>query len=62
MTIKVLEYVKINTVNLLYLIFDKVNGYFEEFNRNRYLTLVPTNENKGKKIKNIKNFGVKSEI
>ena len=49
MTIKVLEYVKINTVNLLYLIFDKVNGYFEEFNRNRYLTLVPTNKNKEKK-------------
>ena len=25
---------------------NKVNGYFEEMNGNKYLTLVPTNENK----------------
>ena len=25
---------------------NKVNGYFEEINGNKYLTLVPTNENK----------------
>ena len=38
------KYVKINSVNPLYLIFSKVNGYFEEINKNRYLMLVPTNE------------------
>ena len=37
---------KINSVNLLYLIFNKVNGYFEETNGNKYLTLVSTNESK----------------
>ena len=42
------KYVKINSVNLLYLIINKVNGYFEEFNGNKYLTLVPTNETKEK--------------
>ena len=42
--IKDLKYVKINSVNLLYLIFNKVNGYFEETNENNNLMLVPTNE------------------
>ena len=28
--------------------FNKMNGYFEEFNENQYLTLVPTNESKEK--------------
>ena len=46
MTIKDSKYMKINSVNPLYLIFSKVNGYFEEINKNKYLTLVPTNENK----------------
>ena len=45
-TIKDLECVKINSVNPLYLIINKVNGYFEEINGNKYLTLVPTNESK----------------
>ena len=45
-TIKDSKYVKINSVNPLYLIFSKVNGYFEEINKNKYLTLVPTNESK----------------
>ena len=48
MTIKDSRYIKINSVNPLYLIFSKVNGYFEEINGNKYLTLVPTNENKEK--------------
>ena len=61
MTIKDLKYVKINNVNPLYLIFSKVNGYFEENNGNKYLTPVPTNETK-EKLKNMKNFRVKSEI
>ena len=59
--IKDSKYVKIYSVNPLYLIFNKVNGYFEEINGNKYLTLVPTNENKVK-TKNMKNFVVKSEI
>ena len=50
----------IYSVNPLYLIFGDVNGYFEEINGNKYPTLVPTNENKGK-IKSMKKYGVKSE-
>ena len=46
--IKDSKYIKINSVNPLYLIFSKVNGYFEEINGNKYLTLVPTNESKEK--------------
>ena len=48
MTIKDLKYVKINSVNPLYPIFSKVNGDSEEINKNKYLTLVPTNESKEK--------------
>ena len=47
-TIKDSKYIKINSVNPLYLIFNKVNGYFEQINGNKYLTLVPTSENKAK--------------
>ena len=46
--IKDLRYAKINSVNSLYLIFCKVNGYFEDINKSKYLTLVPTNESKEK--------------
>ena len=52
----------INCVNPLCLIFHKVNGYFEEINGNKYLTLVFTNESKENVKKNMKNCGVKSEI
>ena len=45
-TIKDLKYVKINSVNTLYLIFGIVNGYFEEINGNDYFLLVPTYESK----------------
>ena len=48
MTIKDSKYVKINSVNPLYLIFSEVNGYFEEINKNEYSTLVSTNESKEK--------------
>ena len=44
-TIKNLSYVSINSVNPLYLINNKVNGYIEECNRNKYLTLVFNYEN-----------------
>ena len=63
--IKDSKYIKVNSVNPLYLIFTKVNGYFEEINGNKYLRLVPTNGSKKKKklkIKNMKNCRVKSEI
>ena len=50
--IKDSKYAKIYGVNSLYLIFNKVNGYFEEINGNNYLTLVPTDGSKGKKIRN----------
>ena len=43
---------KIYSANPLYLIFNKVNRYFEEINGNKYLTVVPTNESK-EKIKKI---------
>ena len=32
----------------MYLIFRNVSGYFEEINKSKYLTLVPTNESKEK--------------
>ena len=51
-TIKDSKYVKIDSVNPLYLIFNKVNRYSEEINGDKYLTLVPTNENK-EKIKKV---------
>ena len=46
--IKDLEYLNINSVNSLYSVFSQVNSYFEKNNRNKYLTLVPTNESKEK--------------
>ena len=58
--IKDSKYIKIKSVNPLYLVINKVNEYFEEINGNKFLTLVPTNENKGI-MKNKKKFGVKSE-
>ena len=42
-TIKDSKYIKIYSVNPLHLIFRNVNGYFEEINKSKYLTLVPTN-------------------
>ena len=47
-TIKDSEYVKINSVSPLCLIFNKLNGFFEETNGKMYLTQVPTNERKEK--------------
>ena len=45
-------------MNPLYLIFRQVNEYFEEINRNKYLTLVPTNEN-NEKIKKYEELWIK---
>ena len=43
---KDLKYIKINSVNPLYLTFKKVNRYFEEINGNKYLTLQITAKKK----------------
>ena len=43
-----MKFVKVNSVNPLYLILSKVKGYFEEINESNYLTLIPTNESKVK--------------
>ena len=59
MTIK--KDIKIYSVNPLYLIFGNVNGYFEEINGNKYLTLFPTSESK-EKIKKYKELWVKNLI
>ena len=49
-TIKDSKSVKINSGNPLYLIYSKVNGYFEEINKSKHLTLVPSNR-ANKKLK-----------
>ena len=46
MMIKDSKYLKINSLSPLYLMINKVNGYFKGINKNKYLTLVPTNKSK----------------
>ena len=48
MTIKDLKYVKIKGISPLHLILNKANGCFKEINKNKYLTLLPTNVSKEK--------------
>ena len=48
MTIKDSKYIKINSVNTLYLIINKVNRYFEEIHGSKYSALVASNESKEK--------------
>ena len=43
---KDLDYINIHSVNPLYFIIDKADGYIEVSNGNKYLTLVSTNKNK----------------
>ena len=45
-TIKNLSYVKINSINPLYIIINEINGYIEESNGNKYSPLVSTDKNK----------------
>ena len=45
-TVKILSYIKINSGNPLYLIIGKMNGYIEERNGNKYLTLVLSDKRK----------------
>ena len=61
MTIKNSKCLKIKSVNLLQFLINKVNGCFKEINKNKYLTLVVTNESK-EIMKNMKNCILKSEI
>ena len=70
MTFKDFSNVTINSVNLVYLIINKRNGYIEESNVSRYLTLVASDESKDtrkkyeelwRKIRDMKNYGAKSE-
>ena len=42
--VKYLSYAAISSVNPLYLIINKINGYIEESNGNKYLTPVPTDK------------------
>ena len=46
-TIKDSKYVKVDSVNHLYLISRNINGSFEEINESKYLRLIPTYESKG---------------
>ena len=57
-TIKDSKYVKVNSVNPFYIMFNGINGYFEEINGNKYLTLVSTNESK-QKIKTYEELQIK---
>ena len=51
----------VNNVNPLYLIINKINGYIEESNGNKYLALVSTYESKDT-WKSMKNYETKLEI
>ena len=61
LTVKDLSYAKINSINPLNLNIDRTNGYIEQCNGNKYLSLVPTDESRDI-LKNVKNCGVKLEI
>ena len=61
MTIEDSKYVKMNSGNPLYLIFNKVNEYFEEINGNKYLMSVPSNESQ-EKIKKYEELKIKIRI
>ena len=49
-TIKDIDYVNIYSVNPLYFIIDKTDGYIEENDGNKYLTLVSTKKRHIKKV------------
>ena len=52
-TIKNSKYIKINSVNPIYLIINRMNGYFEEINGNKYLTLMKAKKKKKKKYEEL---------
>ena len=59
--IKYMGHVTPNIVKSLHLIINKIKGYIEESNGNKYLAPVPIDESKEHQ-KSMKNYGVKSEI
>ena len=62
-TIKDSDYVKIKSVNALYLILNEVDEHFEEENRNEYLIFDSTDKNKGVLKKQTKLWdGIKNSI
>ena len=56
-TVKDSYYVKINSVNPLYLIISEGDGYIKEKNGSKYLVFDSANEN-NEVLKNIMNFGM----
>ena len=56
--VKDLRYIKINSVNPLYLPLSSISGFFKKINGNKYLTLVRNDESK-EMVKNMKNYGAK---
>ena len=62
MTIKDFSYIKTNSVNHLYIIANKINGYSEESKGNKYLRLVPTDGSKDKQTDSMTNYETKLEI
>ena len=57
------DYVNFDSVNSLYLIINEVDGYVEEINGNKYLTLVSTDKNKEVLTKYTKLWnGIKNSI
>ena len=59
-TIKDFYYFKINSVNFLHLIVDKVDGYIEENNGNKYLIFASTDKDNEALTKYIKHWdGIK---
>ena len=62
-TVKDSDYVEINSGKSLYLIINKVDGFVEEINGNKYLTLVSTDKNKEVLTKYTKLWdGIKNSI
>ena len=54
---KDLDYVSIHSVNPLYFIINKANGYIEESNGSKCLTLVSNDKNK-----EVQNFEIESKV
>lgn len=59
-TTKDCNYETRKSVNPLHNIINKINGWIEESNGNKYLTLVSTDENK-ERLKSVNNYRTKSE-
>ena len=57
---RISDYENINSVNPLYLIIGKVDGYIEESNENKYLAFASTDKNK--KVLENYSFGMKLNI